>query len=58
METNYLIRPVVDSNDIVEYFEFVRTADDAILFSNSDYNLICMFASGFCVAKNMTFKIL
>lgn len=58
METNYLIRPVVDSNDVVEYFEFVRIADDSILFSTSNYDSICLYASGFCAAKNTTFKIL
>lgn len=58
METKYLIRPVLDSYDFVEYFEFVRIADDAILYSSSDYDSICMYASGFCDAKNSTFKIL
>lgn len=58
MNAMYLIRPVLDSNDLVEYFEFVRISDDAILYASSDFELIHNYAFGFCVAKNTTFKIL
>lgn len=58
MTPQYLIRPVVDFNDIAECYEFVRISDDAILFSLSDYESIYNYAFGYCDAKNTTFIIL
>lgn len=58
MKANYFIRPVVDSNDFVEYYEFVRVADDAIIYSLFDFSTIYSYALGFCNAKNSTFIIL
>ena len=36
---------------------FVRVADDAILYSNSDENLVRAFADGFTTAKNCKYYV-
>lgn len=36
---------------------FVRIADDAILYTNSNETLVSMYASGFCTAKNEKYYI-
>ena len=56
--SNYCVRPICDSRDLVKYYEFVRISDDAILRSSISYSFIVAFAEGFCNAKNTSFIIL
>lgn len=36
MKTNYEIRPVTNSFDMVLYYELARTKDDAIFYANEN----------------------
>ena len=58
MKTNtYSLRPVIDRNDIVLYYEFVRDEDDAILRASTDYDFLIAYAEGYTTAINKSFII-
>ena len=53
----YTLRPVIDRNDMVLYYEFVRDKDDAILRASADYDFLIAYAEGYTTAINKSFII-
>lgn len=53
----YILRPVIDLNDFVLYYEFVRKEDDAILRASANYDFLLAYAEGYTTARNSSFIV-